>query len=155
MPSDRPYAPPEADVGLGQPEARDSTASVVGAIIGLGSYYVAATVTALVVLWALIAQGVAAQQAYARLYELTWYILFAHALGALCLAYGGYWSARLSKSKPRRNALWSGLLALAFSLLQILLPYELPIPAWSNALSLLVPVPAFLLGAWWHSRSEA
>jgi hypothetical protein len=49
------------------------------------------------------------------------------------------------------NALLAGLLLSLFAFAQLLIPYEVPNPTWSRIASVVIPVPAFLLGAlWWR-----
>ncbi len=155
MPAQTPYEPPKSEVAQSQPKPSNVAYILAGVALGGGASYIILTLTGLCFFWLLTAQGVPAQELYSRAYQATGYILVAHLIGACCLAYGGFWTARLSSSLGIAGAVVAGALLTGFTLLQMLLPYELPIPAWSQALSLVLPVPAYALGAWWHQRSAA
>jgi hypothetical protein len=132
---------------------KPSTAVFIGAAIGIALSYVVLFVFGLIFLWTLVAQGVPGNESYARAYESTPYILFAHLVGFLCLLPGGLWTARLSANTSVRHALYAGLLVTLFALISNLVPYYLPIPFWSRVASVLLPVPAFLLGARLHKHA--
>lgn len=150
-----PYAVPRAVLEDPLPGGR-MTAVLVGAAVGHGVSYAVLFVSRLVFLWILVAQGVPTQGLYARVYESMPYLVYAHALGFLCLVPGGYWSARFSSTSPVRSALLSGGLVAAFALLSNLMPYELPTPLWSRIVSAASPVPAFWLGAlWWQGVANS
>src|SRR5262249_36777958 len=97
--------------------------------------------------------GVSGNNAYARAHESTLYLVFAHLVGFLCLLPGGLWAAKLSTSSQIRNAVLAGVLVAAFAFLGNLVPYSLPIPFWSRVASVLLPVPAFILGAMLQRRA--
>lgn len=124
-----------------------ATAVLVGAAIGNGLSYAVLFVFGLLYLWVLVAQGVPGNDAYARAYESMPYLVFAHLVGFLCLVPGGVWAAKLSSNSHIRNAALAGLLVAVFALLGNLVPYYLPVPVWSRVASVLLPLPAFLLGA--------
>lgn len=147
-----PYAASNSVVEEQLPSGR-TTAVLVGAAVGTGISYAVLFLSGLVFLWVLATQGVPTQELYSRAYQSTPYLAFAHALGFLCLVPGGYWSARLSKSKPLLTAVLAGCLVAAFTLLTNLIPYELPIPLWSRIASVVSAVPAFWLGALWWQRA--
>jgi hypothetical protein len=132
---------------------KPSTAVFIGAAIGVALSYVVLFIFGLIFLWTLVAQGVSGNDAYARAYESTSYLLFAHLVGFLCLLPGGLWSVRLSANSGFRHALYAGLLVTLFALIGNLVPYYLPIPFWSKVASVLLPVPAFLLGARLHTSA--
>jgi hypothetical protein len=132
---------------------KPSTAVFIGAAIGMGLSYVVLFVFGLIFLWTLVAQGVPGNESYARAYESTPYLVFAHLVGFLCLLPGGMWTARLSANKSLRLAFYAGLLVALFALIGNLVPYYLPIPFWSKVASVLLPVPAFLFGARLHAHA--
>jgi ABC-type methionine transport system permease subunit len=132
---------------------KPSTAVFIGAAIGMALSYVVLFIFGLIFLWTLVAQGVPGNESYARAYESTPYLVFAHLVGFLCLLPGGLWIARLSAHTSIRHALYAGLLVALFSLIGNLVPYYLPIPFWSKVASVLLPVPAFILGARLHTRA--
>ncbi|MCR6480699.1 hypothetical protein NU688_31410 [Variovorax sp. ZS18.2.2] len=134
---------------------RPVTAVLIGAAVGNALSYVVLFIFGLVFLWVLVAHGVPGNESYARAYESTSYLLFAHVVGFLCLLPGGLWAAKLSESSHIRNAVVAGALVAAFVLLGNLVPYSLPIPLWSRVASVVLPVPAFILGAMLQRRSEA
>lgn len=141
-----PFAAPNAP--LSEPLPKSGAAAVfVGAAVGNGTSYVVLFMFGLVFFWVLVAQGVPTQELYARAYQSTSYLLFAHFIGLICLVPGGYWSARLSPDRPVVYALLAGAVVSAFSVLSNLLPYDLPIPLWSRVASVILPFPGFLLGA--------
>ena len=70
------------------------------------------------------------------------FLLSSVALGSLTTVVGGYLAARIAKSYPYFNALALGLLGAAFGLL-----FWPQYPIWFNLLSLVLVVPAALLGA--------
>lgn len=149
-----PYAAPTSEMKEIEPVDSAATAILIGVAIGTGTAYAILSLSGLVFLWILTTQGVPAQQLYVRAYQSTGYLLLAHALGFLCELPGGYWSARLSNIRPANNALLAGLLGSALAFAQNLTPYELPVPVWSRIVSIVVPVPAFLLGALWQRRKS-
>lgn len=148
------YAPPSANLTDDRPKPVNLLVVLLGAAIGNGIAYAVLSISGLVFVWILAAEGVAAQELYARAYQTTWYLIFAHLLGLLCLVPAGYWTARFSKERAVGNAARAGSLIALLSLLQILVPFNLPIPIWSQMASVLVPTPAYLLGAyiWRHIR---
>jgi hypothetical protein len=146
-----PYSAPSSEVK--DPKANSSsTAILVGAAVGNGVSYAVLFLMGLVFLWVLAAQGVSQQELYARAYQSTGYLVFAHVVALVCCAPGGLWSARLGPDKPYRNALLAGSIVSALALSANLMPYELPIPLWSRVASVIIPLPAFLLGAYWQQR---
>ena len=130
-------------------------AVLIGAAIGAGVAYVVLSLCSLVFVWVLFGQGVPSANIPATVYQSTGYLGFAHAIAFLCGLPGGYWSARLSTSRALRNVILGGILVSLFTLLLNLVPYYVPIPLWSRVMSLLTPVPAFIVGAWlWRSRGH-
>lgn len=151
-----PYAAPSSSpVEHKLASCNGITAILVGAAVGNGIVYATLFVTVWVYLWGLSAAGVPDADLYTRAYESTWYLLFAHLVGLLSLLPGGYWSARLSTERHLFHAMLAGLIISGFSLLQCTFPYELPIPLWSMIVSVVVPIPAFLLGAMWERRAAS
>jgi len=148
------YAAPSSAVEDIEPNAGSSAAVLLGAAIGNGIAYAVLFVCGLVFLWVLTAQGVPTQELYTRAYKSNSYLIFAHAVGLVCLLPGGYWTARLSRERPFLNALLAGILVSALALIQNLVPYNLPIPFWSRIASAVIPIPTFLLGALWWRRAR-
>jgi hypothetical protein len=146
------YAAPSSALEDAKPKVGSSAAIAFGAAVGNGIAYAVLSGCGLVFLWALVAQGVPTQELYSRAYQSNFYLIFAHVVGLGCLVPGGYWTARLSREGPFRNAWLAGLLISVFSLAQNLVPYNLPIPFWSRIVSVAIPIPAFLLGALWWRR---
>ena len=149
-----PYAAPNSLLDAPHSSGR-VTAVLIGAAVGVGISYAVLFLSGLIFLWVLTTQGVPIQELYSRAYQSTPYLAFAHAFGFLCLVPGGYWSARLSITKPLLTAVLAGSLVTAFSLSTNLLPYELPIPLWSRIVSVVSSVPAFCLGALWWQRAAS
>jgi hypothetical protein len=150
-----PHASLGAEAGGPGQSTSGAAAVMIGAAIGIGVAYAVLFVCGLIFLWVLVAQGVPAADTYARAYESTRYLVFAHAVGFLCGVPGGYWSARLSAARPLRSAVLSGALVVLFTFLQNLIPYYLPVPLWSRTVAVLVPLPAFVCGAWlWLRRGR-
>jgi hypothetical protein len=133
---------------------RPTSAVLISAAIGIALSYVILFIFGLIFLWVLVVQGVPANQSYARAYESTSYIVFAHGVGFLCLLPGGLWTAKLSSSLPIRNAAVAGVLVAVFAAIGNLIPYDLPIPFWSRIASILLPVPAFICGALLQHRGS-
>ncbi len=129
-------------------------AIVIGAAIGNGLSYAVLFVFGLIFLWTLVAGGIPGNEAYVQAYESTAYLLFAHAVGFLCLLPGGAWTAKLSGRSCIRNAAIAGCLVAVVALLSNLVPYYVPIPFWSRLASVLLPVPAFVMGAMWQIRAD-
>jgi hypothetical protein len=146
-----PYASPLSDVE-GSQSTSDVTAILIGAAIGNGIAYALLSVFGVIFLWILVAQGVPTQDLVARVYQSTGFILFGHAVAFFCCSAGGYWSARLSRDRHLSAALAAGVLLSLLTVVVLLIPYSSPLPAWSNVASVIVPVPAFLLGASWWQR---
>jgi hypothetical protein len=150
-----PYATPHAP----PPEQASRprlTAVLIGAAIGNGIAYAVLAVIGLGFLWLLRLQGVPIEELYVRMFASTPYLVLAHTAALICMLPGGYWSARLSPSKGTAAALWAAVLMAAFAALDLIAPYELPLPAWSRPVSLLSPFPAFWLGAViWYRRDAA
>jgi hypothetical protein len=146
-----PYAAPRAPLPEPEPSAR-ITAVLTGASIGNGIAYAVLAALGMGYFWLLVLQGVPTEALYAHAFASTYYLVFAHAVGFMCLVPGGYWSARLSPNSGIAAALWAAATLAALSALDLLAPYELPIPAWSRVASLLEPFPAFWLGALLRAR---
>ena len=147
-----PYSAPTAIVEDAQVPPGRRTAVLIGAAIGCGISYAVLLIFGLVFLWILVAQGVPSQELYARAYQSTGYLVFAHLTSVFCLAPGGYWSTRLDPTNSLVSAVIAGALVSVFSMTSNLLPYELPIPMWSRILSVVIPIPAFSIGALWWRR---
>jgi hypothetical protein len=127
---------------------------LLGFCIGNGASYAALYISGLVFLWVLVAQGVPPEEVYARAYQSTPYLVYAHILGFLAMAPGGYWTARLSSGSPVRRTLFAGALMSSFVVAQLAIPYDLPIPWWSQVASVVTPIPAFIAGMlWWKHRA--
>jgi hypothetical protein len=151
-----PYTPPLAPVDIPEAAGNSTTAILIGVVIGTGTAYIVLTLVGLAFFWILVAQGVPAHELYVRAYQSTTYLVFAHFLGFLCSLPGGYWSARLDRTRNYGNALFAGSLVSGLALLQFCIPYELPIPYWSRVASIVLPLPAFFLGAvWWQRKCSA
>jgi hypothetical protein len=134
-----------------QSQCSSLTAILVGFSVGNGVSYFFLYVFATAFLWVLAAQGVPSQELYSRAYQSTAYLIFAQSVALLTIIPGGYWCARLSPRNAMVNALLAGLLLSLFAFAQLLIPYEVPNPTWSRIASVVIPVPAFLLGAlWWR-----
>jgi hypothetical protein len=151
--SANPYAAPRGDVGGAEP-ASQITAVVISAAIGIGVAYISVVIVSVVCLWRFVLQGASPENAYALTYQSMGYLLGAHASGFASSAIGGYWSAALSSERRLRAALLAGCFVSAFALLQVLWPYDLPVPFWSVLASVVIPIPAFPLGAWYWLRSR-
>jgi len=124
--------------------------TLIAFVIGVGASYSALYLSGLIFLWVLVAQGVPPEQTYARAYESTPYLIYAHTLGFVTTSVGGYWAARLSPNQALRVTVKAGLLASAFAFAQLSLPYDLPIPWWSQLASIAIPLPAFIAGMTWQ-----
>jgi hypothetical protein len=146
-----PYAAPRAPLPEPAPSGR-ITAVLIGASIGNGIAYAVLALLGMGYFWLLAMQGVPTEQLYAHAFASTYYLVFAHAVGSVCLVPGGYWSARLSPNAGTAAALWAAAIVAALAALDHLAPFELPIPAWSRVASLLAPFPAFWLGAVLRAR---
>jgi hypothetical protein len=149
-----PYAPPSASQGGNKSTPANLLVVLIGASIGNGISYAVLSVSGLAFVWVLAAGGVPAQEIYSRAYQSTGYLIFAHLLGLICLVPGGYWTARFSTERQLGNAVFAGILLSLFSLLQTFVPYNTPIPLWSQLASVLIPVPAYLLGAYIWRRTH-
>ena len=133
---------------------RPTTSVLIAAAVGYGLSYVVLFVFGLIFLWVLVGLGVPGNETLVRAYQSASYLLFAHAVGFLCLMPGGLWAARLSATSHFRNAALAGAVVAVVTLLGNLVPYSLPIPPWSRAASVLLPIPAFLLGAVLQRRAK-
>lgn len=150
-----PYLAPQAP--LLDPSTRAPlTAVVIGAAVGYGFVYVVLILINFGYFWLLTLQGVPQEALYYRALASTPFLLFCHAAMCPCMAAGGYWSARLSPGGAVRAALWSAALVAALALLDNFAPFDLPIPLWSRVLAVLLPFPAFWLGALlWRRQRDA
>jgi hypothetical protein len=151
--SDNPYAPPRSQVAADAPQPTRTMPVLVGVMVGCGLVYVVLTICVWFFVWFLAAQGVASKDIYLRVYQSDAYLLFAHAGGFLCLMYGGSWTARLTQGGAAMNAAIAGILVVAFSFMQLFVPYDVPIPMWSSVMSVVAPIPAYLLGSRLWSRN--
>lgn len=129
-------------------------AIVIGAAIGIGLNYVVLFVFGLIFLWLLVAGGISGTEAYVKAYESIAYLLFAHTVGFLSLLPGGAWTAKLSGRSRILNAAIAGSLVAVVALLGNFVPYDVPIPFWSRLASVLLPIPAFVMGAMWQIRTD-
>jgi hypothetical protein len=149
-----PYAPPKSQVTVADEPGNRATAVFVGAAIGNGTAYAVLFIFGLIFMWGLAAQGIPSNELYARAYQSTIYLIFAHVVGLLCCLPGGYWSARLSRDSPYFNSFLAAGLVVLVTFAAYLMPYEVPIPFWSRVTSLIAPFAGFLLGAHWWRRSR-
>lgn len=134
--------------------ANKTVPMVVGFCVGVGGSYVALFTSGLIFLWVLIAQGIAPENVYAQAYQSTPYLIYAHILGFVTTAPGGYWTARLSSDGTLWQVIFAGSLMTIFAFVQLAIPYELPIPWWSQIASVVTPIPAFVAGMYlWKHRA--
>jgi len=132
------------------PRARrlSATAIFIGFAIGNGASFAVLYLSALALFWVLALQGAQPHDLYPRAYQSHAYLAFAHTAGFATTAIGGYWCARLAPRGGVLNAALAGILLSVFVFAQMMIPYDRTvIPGWSRALSLLLPVPAFICGA--------
>jgi hypothetical protein len=151
-----PYAAPQSHVGQQESIGGVAGAALIGAFVSLGAYWAVASVPGWIYMWALIGTGVPSSQAYWRTYQSIPFLLLAHSIGLACQALGGYWAAKLCRQSALKSAAVAGAMTAVFALLHdTLTPYDLPIPMWSRALSVLTPLPTFVFGAiWWQRRAR-
>ena len=105
------------------------------------------SLSGLLFVWYLSLAGTPLADLYTRAYASVPYLLVAHAEGLACMAIGGYWAARTAERRAVFTALVAGAIYALFVLLQYSTPYAWPIPFWSRAISVVLPVPGYLLGA--------
>jgi hypothetical protein len=151
-----PYAAPHAHVGQQESAGNGAGAALIGAFLSLGAYWAVASIPGWVYMWTLVGAGVPSSQVYWRTYQSVPFLLLEHGIGLACHAFGGYWTAKLYSHGPLKSAAFAGVVTVVFAALQYMLtPYDLPIPMWSLALSILTPIPAFVCGAiWWQRRAR-
>ncbi len=150
-----PYTPPQAPL-VDHSTRSPLAAVVVGAAVGYGLVYVALVLINFGYFWTLTLQGVPQEELYYRALGSTAFLLFGHLAMCPCMVAGGYWSSRLSPGGAVGAALSSAALVAALALLDMFGPFDLPIPFWSRVLSLVLPFPAFWLGAMlWRRHREA
>jgi hypothetical protein len=106
-------------------------------------------------LWILTAQGVPVEQLYVRAYASNGFLLLAHGVGFAATTVGGFWATRIGKDGALTAAVLAGLAFSAFVFTQYMTPYPIPQPGWSRIISVLAPLPAFILGALWARRMKA
>ena len=119
----------------------------IGVLVGAGSAYVVMSLSSLTLFWWLVSSGTPLADLYRRIYGSVPYLAFAHTAGFLCMVLGGYWTARMAGDRSTSVALIAGAIFTAFTVVQYVTPYALPIPLWSQAVSVLAPIPGYLLGA--------
>ena len=149
-----PYRPPET---APQPEPAGTPTAMpifVGVTVGMGLWYVVGSLSSLVFGWWLTLAGVPTAQLFQRFYTDAPFLACCHILTFLCMATGGFWATGASGGR-RSAALISGLALTMFVVLQFATPYTVPYPGWSRLLSLLLPLPAYLVGARLHRRRAA
>lgn len=146
-----PFRPP---ISESPPEPGDvlSKPVFIGVSIGAGAAYIAMSLSGLAFVWYLSLSGTPMADLYRRAYASVPYLLFAHAEGFASMAIGGYWAARTAERRAGLAALIAGAIYALFVLLQYSTPYSWPIPFWSRALSVVLPLPGYLLGARFASR---
>lgn len=148
-----PYAAPQAHVGQQESAGNAASAALIGASVNLGAYWAVASIPGWVYMWTLVGAGVPSSQVYWRTYQSIPFLLLEHGISIGCQLVGGYWAAKLCPRGAMKSALVAGVMVAVFALLQdTLTPYDLPIPLWSRALSVLTPLPVFLFGAMWLRR---
>jgi hypothetical protein len=152
--AENPYAPPLATNPEHEARGRSLTPVVIGVAIGGGLVYITLMPIGNLFLWVLFAQGVPTDQLYVRLCESPFYLGLAHLLGFCALTPGGYWAIRLDSERKLASAFWAGLAYAVFCLSTFMVPYSQPFPLWSNVLSLIIPIPAYLLGGAWALRKR-
>jgi YD repeat-containing protein len=151
-----PYAAPQSHVGQQESAGSAAGAALIGAFVNLGAYWAVASIPGWIDMWTLVGAGVPSAQVFWRAYQSTPFLLLEHGIGLACQAFGGYWAAKLCPHSARKSAAIAGAMTAVFALLQdTLTPYDLPIPMWSRALSVLMPIPAFAFGALlWQRRGR-
>lgn len=119
----------------------------IGLLMGAGSAYLLMSLTGQVCFWWLALTGTPIADLYRRAYDSMPFMVVEHTMGFACMATGGYWAARMSAGRSSSVALVAGAIFTVFTVVQYITPYSLPIPFWSQALSVLLPIPGYLVGA--------
>jgi hypothetical protein len=151
MEARNPYAGPIAPVE--DPPLQGSAGAIfVGAMAGTGAAYMAMSLAGLAYVQLLLSQGVPIDHISGQLYGSPGFLVLDHALGFVGEAIGGYWVARLSTREPVAQACKAGAVNSLLSLMQFASPYVAMLPVWSRIASFVIPVVAFIAGAYWHAN---
>lgn len=142
-----PFSPPVSQPSP-EPGERLWMPLFLGVCIGSGAGYIAMGLSGVGFLWWLALSGAPMADLYREAYTNVPYLLFAHAVGFACMAAGGYWTARMAPLRAYSTAAIAGVLSALFVVLEYSIPIAWPNPFWSRALSVLLPVPGYVLGAY-------
>ena len=143
-----PYQTPGATVEHAKPERSLLTAVLAGFIVGAGIAFVLHTVSGVALSWLLVGTGVRTEDLYSAMAELPVINVWAHIVNVAAVMLAGAGAAFLKPTNPIVAALLVGAVMLGFVILQFITPYEHQAPLWSKALSLAIPIPAAIAGAW-------
>jgi hypothetical protein len=150
-----PYTPPTSHIPDPELTGSSATAIIIGAAIGIGIAYLVLSPIDQAYFWILTFQGVPTDALYARAFQNTPYVVVTHVIGFVCCMPGGFWSARLSRRNPVRNAILAGIAITVFTAIQSIVPFPVPVPMWSQWATILIPLPAFFAGGFLWQRSAS
>ena len=152
--TENPYAPPKADVHDARGEQAYWRPVLLGSVVSMGTFYSLATVSSPLVQRWYTAQGVELAQLYQTMNTATVPVLLVHVLALAGYIFGGYVAAARTPHKPLLAACLSAVLAKVILLAQYAGVFAYPLPAWSQMLGFVTPVPAALLGGWYCIRQH-
>jgi|GEM_PF-3762766 len=141
-----PYAPPAAKGELNGDGGYRFGPIFVGAAVAFGLYSFATQCMGAFIMWTLKQRGTPLNQMYKFMYTEPAFLIPLHIIALVTLAAGGYWATRLGREVSLMHAFFAGLVFLLGELVLSLQPYSLPTAPWSEVLSWIIPMPAFLLG---------
>lgn len=118
----------------------------VGFSVGMGFAYAVLMAIYWAYSWILVGQGVAVNQLFKHTYGADGYLIATIAPGVLALMTGGYWAIRIGRDDALAPAVWAGCAYTVLAAMLCVMPYDSQSPGWSIGLSLITPIPAYLIG---------
>jgi hypothetical protein len=127
-------------------------AAFLGGAVAIAASAFFGTLESNILLWVLTQRGMSPQEAYAQLFESTGANLASAAVDFLCNAAGGCVASSLASKRFIVYGIAVGVISLLFVGVMYSTPISYPSNAWTVAYSVLIPVPAAVLGGYFHAR---
>jgi hypothetical protein len=145
--SENPYSAPASNVDDGAPHGVNMKVALLAGCAGVGAAFTAGSVYSPFWQYWLLSSGVSVEDLYYAYGAFLPVNVTGQIVDALACALSGYLAARYSSNAPLRHGAASTIPVYVVVVASHLGVHPSPFPLWSEALSLLLPLPCALFGA--------